>query len=93
MRQPLSFRLTLWHALRRTPYVNLDGIGPKEEDCSPGGSAILAAEITKTLFIRVQYQVADFVQIETGNETMLREIANFGVDFRKRHRVYIREIV
>jgi len=78
--------------LRRTDWVNMNGIGLKEEYRGLGGTAILTSEIAKTLFGKLQYQVADFVQVDTTNENMLREIANFGVEFCKRHRVYVRDI-
>lgn len=84
--------LVMLRELRRTEYVDLNGIGLKEEYRGLGGSAILACEIAKTLLGKLQYKVADFVQVDTTNENMLREIANFGVDFCKRHRVYARDL-
>ncbi|MEZ0395856.1 MAG: hypothetical protein ABWK53_05450 [Anaerolineales bacterium] len=83
---------SLWREFKRTPWVNLNGIGLKEEYRGLGGSALLAGEIAKTLHGKLQYQVGDFVQIDTTNENMLREIANFGVEFCKRHRVYVRAL-
>lgn len=41
---------------------------------------------------KLQYRVGDFVQIDTTNENMLRKIANFGVEFCKRHRIYVRAL-
>jgi hypothetical protein len=35
-----------------------------------------------------RYRHVDIVQIGTENETMLREMENFGVDFYKTHRTY-----
>ncbi len=84
--------LTLLIELRRTDWVNLNGIGLVEEYRGLGGTAILASEIAKSLVDHPRYRVADVVQIGTENENMQREIKNFGVDFCKRHRVYIREL-
>ncbi len=84
--------LTLLREFKRTDYVNLNGIGLKEEYRGLGGSAILAAEIAKTLLGKLQYRVGDFVQMDIGNENIMREIANFGVEFCKRHRVYERDL-
>lgn len=84
--------LVMLREFKRTEYVDMNGIGLKEEYRGLGGFAILASEIAKTLLGKHQYKVADFVQVDTTNENMLREIANFGVDFCKRHRVYIRDL-
>jgi len=84
--------MTLLRELKQTDWVDMNGIGLKEEYRGLGGTAILASEIAKALIGNLQYRVADFVQIDTTNENMLREIANFGVDFCKRHRVYTRGI-
>ncbi|MBN2388512.1 MAG: hypothetical protein JXB85_15955 [Anaerolineales bacterium] len=88
---PLGW-IVLLREFRRTDWVNLNGIGLKEEYRGLGGSAILAAEIAKTLLGKLQYRVGDFVQIDTTNDNMLREIANFGVVFCKKHRVYTRDL-
>jgi hypothetical protein len=84
--------LRLWREFKRTQWVNMNGIGLKEEYRGLGGSAILAGEIAKTLVGKLQYTVGDFVQIDTTNDNMLREISNFGVEFCKRHRVYVKEL-
>ncbi len=84
--------ITLLRELKRTDWVDMNGIGLKEEYRGLGGTAILASEIAKALIGKLQYRVADFVQVDTTNENMLREIANFGVDFCKRHRVYVRDL-
>lgn len=88
---PLGW-ITLLRELRRTDWINLNGIGLLEEYRGLGGTAILASEIAKSIVGNLRYQVADVVQIGTENENMQREIKNFGVDFCKRHRIYIREL-
>jgi len=78
--------------LRRTKWVNLNGAGLTEEYRGLGGTAILFSEIARSLQGDLQYQHADLVQIGVENENMQREMRNFGIDFYKRHRVYIREL-
>lgn len=84
--------LTLLIELRRTDLINLNGMGLVEEYRGLGGTAILTSEIAKSLVDHPRYRLAEVVQIGTENENMQREIKNFGVDFCKRHRIYIRDL-
>lgn len=84
--------IDLLRELRRTPWVNLNGVGLVEEYRGLGGTAILFSEIARALQGDLQYQYADLVQIGVENENMQREMRNFGIRFYKRHRVYIREL-
>lgn len=84
--------LTLLIELRRTDLINLNGMGLVEKYRGLGGTAILTSEIAKSLVDHPRYRLAEVVQIGTENENMQREIKNFGVDFCKRHRIYIQDL-
>ncbi|MEJ2012897.1 MAG: hypothetical protein P8X64_11840 [Anaerolineales bacterium] len=73
--------------LRRTKWVNLNGAGIVAEQRGLGSTAILISEIAVDL-LNSRYDYADFVQIRADNDKMLREVAGFGVEFYKRHRLF-----
>lgn len=73
--------------LRRTKWVNLNGAGIIAEQRGLGSTAILISEIAVDL-LNSRYDYADFVQIRADNDKMLREVAGFGVEFYKRHRLF-----
>ena len=84
--------VTLLRELRRTDWVNINGAGLIEEYRGLGGTAILFSEIAKSLSDNPRYNHGDIVQIGVENDNMQREMQNFGIDFYKRHRTYIREL-
>ena len=84
--------LTLLLELRRTQWININGAGLLPEYRGSGGTAILYSEMFKSVSENPRYKHADVVQIGVENENMQREMENFGVDFYKMHRTYIKEL-
>jgi hypothetical protein len=83
---------TLLRELRRTDWLNINGAGLIPEYRGSGGTAILYSEIFKSVVESGQFRHAEVVQIGVENENMQREMENFGVDFYKTHRTYVREL-
>ncbi len=81
---------TLLRELKRTDFLNINGAGLIPEYRGSGGTAILYSEMFKSIVESGQFRRAEVVQIGVENENMQREMANFGVDFYKVHRVYQR---
>ncbi|MGE5248883.1 MAG: hypothetical protein ACM3QS_01615 [Bacteroidota bacterium] len=84
--------LTLWRELHRTDWININGAGLLPEYRGSGGTAILFSEMFKSVTDNPRYRHADIVQIGVENENMLREMQRFGIDFYKRHRVYVLDL-
>jgi len=80
--------LTLLLELKRTDWVNINGMGMLEEYRGLGGTAILFSEMHKTVSESGRFKHAELVQIGVENDRMLRELRDLGVDFYKTHRVY-----
>jgi hypothetical protein len=78
--------------LRKTDWININGVGMIEEYRGLGGTVILYSEMFKSVTENPRYQHAEVVQIGLENERMQREMKNFGVDFYKMHRIYEREL-
>jgi hypothetical protein len=76
---------------KRTNWVNINGAGIVEEYRGLGGTAILFAEMYKS--IRDSgFEHADIVQIGVENDRMQRELEDLGIDFYKVHRIYEKSI-
>jgi GNAT superfamily N-acetyltransferase len=73
--------------LRRTKWINLNGAGLLEKYRGSGGTALLFAEMYKSVRDS-KYRFADVVQIGADNDKMQREIGGLGIDFYKTHRMY-----
>lgn len=84
--------LTLLLELRRTDWLNINGAGLLPEYRGSGGTAILYSEMFKSVRDSGQFRHAEVVQIGVENETMQREMENFGIDFYKIHRTYQRDL-
>jgi hypothetical protein len=78
--------------LRRTKWINLNGAGLLEKYRGSGGTALLFAEMYKSVRDNPRYLEADVVQIGAENDKMQREIAGLGIDFYKVHRMYRKTI-
>ena len=78
--------------LRRTKWINLNGAGLLEKYRGSGGTALLFAEMYKSVRDNPRYLQADVVQIGAENDKMQREIAGLGIDFYKVHRMYRKSI-
>lgn len=77
--------------MRRTSWVNINGIGILEEYRGLGGTALLFSEMQKSIAER-GFAHAELVQIGRENDPMLRELRSLGVDFYKTHRIYRRDL-
>ena len=84
--------LTLLLELRRTKWININGAGLLPEYRGSGGTAILYSEMFKSVSENPRYKHAEVVQIGVENENMQREMENFGIDFYKVHRTYVKEL-
>lgn len=77
--------------MRRTEWVNINGMGIMPEYQGLGGTAILFSEMYKSI-IEGGFKHAEIVQIGVENEKMQRELRELGIDFYKTHRMYERSI-
>ena len=84
--------LTLLLELRHTDWININGAGLLPEYRGSGGTAILYSEMFKSVSENPRCRHVDIVQIGIENEAMQREMANFGIDFYKTHRIYKRDL-
>jgi GNAT superfamily N-acetyltransferase len=84
--------ITILREFKRTDWLNINGAGLLPEYRGSGGTAILYSELFNSVMETGQFQHAEVIQIGVENENMLRDLENFGVDFYKTHRTYIREL-
>jgi hypothetical protein len=80
--------LTLLLELRRTEWINVNGAALLPEYRGSGGTAILYSEMFKSVTENPRYRHAEIVQVGLENQSMQRELENFGIDFYKMHRLY-----
>ncbi|NDJ52727.1 MAG: hypothetical protein GYB68_06540 [Chloroflexi bacterium] len=73
---------------RRTDWINLNGMGILPEYQGLGGTAILYAELYRTVKAHTRFKHGDVVQISENNPQVLNEMKNFGIDFYKTHHLY-----
>ncbi len=78
--------------MRRTNWVNLNGMGILPEYQGMGGTALMYAELIRTLEETPRIEHADVVQISEFNPKSLNEMKKFGVDFYKEHHIYRTEL-
>jgi hypothetical protein len=78
-------------ALRRTPWINVNGMGIMEEYRGLGGNAILYDELVKTIK-NSRFEHADLVQMADSVIFMLRDMYTVGAKPYKIHRIYHRNI-
>jgi hypothetical protein len=76
---------------RRTDWVNVNGLGLLPQYQGMGASAVLYAELAKTLR-ESQFLHADIVQVSEENLKSMGDMEAIGVKWYKRHRVYRREL-
>ena len=84
--------LTLLRELKRTDWLDINGAGLIPEYRGSGGMAILYSEMFKSVKESGQFKHAEVIQIGMENESMQRDLENFGIDFYKTHRTYQREL-
>ncbi len=81
----------LFVELRRTKWLNINGMGMVAEYRGMGGTALLFSEMYKTV-IESRYEHVDVVQIGVENDRMQNEMRNFGINFYKKHRLFRKEL-
>lgn len=84
-----------FHLLRefkRTDWVNFNGAGVLPEYQGRGVTAMLFAQLVKTLRQTDQFKYAEVVQIAESAENMIRETEHLGIQFDKRHRIFQRDV-
>jgi hypothetical protein len=81
----------LLRELKRTKRVDFNGVAILPEFQGLGGSALLYAELQKSLD-EFGFCEGEIVQIEEDNKKSLGEVGLFGVDWRKKHRVYVKDL-
>jgi hypothetical protein len=84
--------ISLLREFKRTDWLNINGAGLLPEYRGSGGTAILYSELFKSVVETGQFRHAEIVQIGLENENMLREMENFGIEFYKMHRTYLRAL-
>ena len=84
--------ITILREFKRTDWLNINGAGLLLEYRGSGGTAILYSELFKSVMETGQFKHAEIIQIGLENENMLRDLENFGVDFYKLHRTYVRAL-
>ncbi len=75
--------------MRRTEWVNINGMGILEDYRGLGGTAILFSEMHKSI-TQGRFKHAEIVQIGVENVRMQQELRDLGINFYKTHRVYQR---
>ena len=83
-----------YHLLRefkRTEWVNANGVGIVEKYRGRGVDAMMFVELAKAIKA-AGYKHCDLVQIDEANAKMQAELAAFGVQFYKRHRIFRRTV-
>ncbi len=77
--------------LRRTKWLNINGMGLVDKYRGMGGTALLFSELYKTVR-ESRFEHIDVVQIGVENERMQNEMRNFGIQFYKKHRMYEKKL-
>ncbi len=77
--------------LRRTKWLNINGMGLVDRYRGMGGTALLFSEMYKTIQ-ESRFEYIDVVQIGVENERMQNEMRNFGIQFYKKHRMYEKKL-
>ncbi|MCE5258078.1 MAG: hypothetical protein LLG44_03345 [Chloroflexi bacterium] len=79
--------LYLLHALKKTTWLDINGVGILAPYQGMGANAVMYAELARVLYEN-QYQNAEFIQVEERNIKSLGETRALNVQWYKRHRVY-----
>jgi len=74
--------------MKRTNWIDLNGIGIIEDYQRMGGTAILFNEIYNSIMCFDQYTYGELLQLREENINILLETANLDIEFHKTHRLY-----
>jgi hypothetical protein len=83
--------LHLLTALRRTKWINFNGAGILPQHQGAGASAVLYAELARTV-LDFGFEHADLVQVAENNIESRGEVQGVGGEWYKRHRIYRRPL-
>ena len=84
--------IQLLREFKRTDWINFNGAGVLPEYQGRGVTAMLFAQLVKTLRQNDQFKYAEVVQIAESAENMTREIEHLGIQFDKRHRIFRKDV-
>jgi hypothetical protein len=85
--------LDILREVRRTEWLALNGGGVLPEFKGIGGNALMYTEMEKTINSHFQqFKYGELCQVAETAKEMRSDLANIGAQFRKNHRVYIRQI-
>ncbi len=76
--------------LRRTDWLNVNGLGLLPKYQGVGANAVLYVELAKSFDEFPNLQHADFAQVAESNLKSLGDVNAIGVHWYKRHRIYHR---
>ena len=80
--------ITLLYGLKHADSVTLNGAGILKEYQRLGGTALLYAEMYKSIMANPNYQYGEFLQVRDDNTNMRLEWENVGIDLLRVHRLY-----
>lgn len=76
---------------KRTKWINFNGVGILPQHQGAGASAVLYAELAKTV-LGFRFEHADLVQVAEDNVESRGEVEGLGGEWYKRHRIYRRTL-
>ncbi|MFZ3151565.1 MAG: hypothetical protein WA116_07770 [Anaerolineaceae bacterium] len=84
--------IRLLREIKRTNWIDFNGIGiiPEAQGC--GGNALLYDILIKTVHADQRFEHSEFTQVAETAVQMRKDLANLGVRFYKNHRVYQKEL-
>ncbi len=85
--------IRLMRELKRTDWMDFDGIGILPEAQGFGGNAILYKVVSEVVLNNPQFKHIELTQVAETARQMRQDLANLGSKFYKNHRVYKKQLV
>jgi len=85
--------IRLMRELKRTDWMDFDGIGILPEAQGFGGNAILYKVVSEVVLNNPQFKHIELTQVAETARQMRQDLANLGSKFYKNHRVYKKELI
>jgi hypothetical protein len=79
--------------LKKTDWMDFDGIGILPEAQGFGGNAILYKVVSEVVLRNTHFKHIELTQVAETAKQMRQDLANLGSKFYKNHRVYKKELV
>ncbi len=79
--------------IKRTNWMDFDGIGILPEAQGFGGNAILYKVVSEVVLKNPQFKHIELTQVAETATQMRMDLANLGVQFYKNHRVYKKDLI